>query len=367
MADDFPVIDGVQVLVPPPEGYVVDFANPQTNAVLQHYLIFGIGGTLALVALLQRYYTKIFLSKGLWVDDDSITQGGQCHHVFEMSLDQYQDYALIAYIAAPIYMLCNGFTKLSLLTFYLNLSPEGWFRVSVWVVIALVSANTIVITFLFFFQCDPPRMIWTVRHQGGSCMNAAVLYIATAASNVVTDFILFVMPLPMVLSLRLRVMQKVGAVIVFAIASMTFATSIVRLVLLPPLLNSHDVPYDSGIPNVWTFVEANLFVICGSMPTLRKFFRHVAPRIMGSSGGYASSHGPYIEGNYRRPSHNEQDRSRKPRRPYARFPEERELQDFSLDCTSPSVEDDLEAGSTTVDTVARSNGSIKGAELGEMG
>jgi hypothetical protein len=125
-------------------------------------------------------------------------------------------------------MLCNGFTKLSLLTFYLNLSPEGWFRVSVWVVIALVSANTIVITFLFFFQCDPPRMIWTVRHQGGSCMNAAVLYIATAASNVVTDFILFVMPLPMVLSLRLRVMQKVGAVIVFAIASMTFATSIGR-------------------------------------------------------------------------------------------------------------------------------------------
>lgn len=69
MADDFPVIDGVQVLVPPPEGYVVDFANPQTNAVLQHYLVFGIGGTLALVALLQRYYTKIFLSKGLQVDD----------------------------------------------------------------------------------------------------------------------------------------------------------------------------------------------------------------------------------------------------------------------------------------------------------
>lgn len=116
-----------------------------------------------------------------------------------------------------------------------------------------------------------------------------------------------------------------------------------------------------------SFVEANLFVICGSMPTLRKFFRHVAPRIMGSSGGYASSHGPYIQGAYRRPSHNEQDRSRKQRRPYARFPEERELENFSHDCTSPNVEDDLEAGSTTVDTVARSNGSIEGAEKGEMG
>lgn len=66
---DFPVTNGVQTLVPPPEGYVVDFENPQQQKVLEHYLIFGILGPLAFIALLQRYYTKIFLSKGLQVDD----------------------------------------------------------------------------------------------------------------------------------------------------------------------------------------------------------------------------------------------------------------------------------------------------------
>lgn len=61
--------DGVITLLPKPDGYDVDFDHPQQQKALEHYLVFGIGGPLALIALLQRYYTKIWLSKGLQVDD----------------------------------------------------------------------------------------------------------------------------------------------------------------------------------------------------------------------------------------------------------------------------------------------------------
>jgi hypothetical protein len=62
-------VDGVDVFRLPPEGYEVDFDNPRSQKVLDHYLIFGIGAPLAFVALLQRFYTKLYLSKGLQVDD----------------------------------------------------------------------------------------------------------------------------------------------------------------------------------------------------------------------------------------------------------------------------------------------------------
>lgn len=71
---DFPVVNGTTVFRAPPDDYVVNFDNPQQQRVLDHYLVFGIGGPLAFIALIQRYYTKIWLSKGLQVDDGKCTR-----------------------------------------------------------------------------------------------------------------------------------------------------------------------------------------------------------------------------------------------------------------------------------------------------
>lgn len=62
-------VNGVDVFRLPPDDYVVDFDNPKQQKVLEHYLVFGIGAPLAFLALLQRFYTKQYLSKGLQVDD----------------------------------------------------------------------------------------------------------------------------------------------------------------------------------------------------------------------------------------------------------------------------------------------------------
>ena len=68
------MVDGVPVAAFPPAGWVeehgpLSLENPVRTMVLEHYLIFGIMGTLAFVALCQRFYTKMFLSKGLAIDD----------------------------------------------------------------------------------------------------------------------------------------------------------------------------------------------------------------------------------------------------------------------------------------------------------
>lgn len=169
-------------------------------------------------------------------------------------------------------MLCNGFTKLSLLTFYLHLSPQKWFRTSVWISIAIVALYTSIITFMMFFMCSPPRKSFDFSITNGSCINAGILYMATAVSNIITDIILFCLPIPMVYQLHMPRFQKVGAIIIFAIGSMyvgprfescsgtstdilsrTVATSVVRLTMLPPVLASTDPSWDAAPANVWTY------------------------------------------------------------------------------------------------------------------
>ncbi|KAI9900495.1 hypothetical protein N3K66_004757 [Trichothecium roseum] len=298
----FPTYEGVTVFRLPPEGFAADFAHPRQHRNVEHYTIVGVGIPLASIALCQRFYTKIFLSRGLQLDDFfmflgwacslvtqinmtvSVSENGLCSHSWEMPLTVFERYSLLSYVAAPIYQMCNGFVKLSLLTFYLNLpSPSRRFRLSIWLTMAFVTLYTVVISLLMWFVCNPPRKQFDLSIEGGRCMDAGILYIATAVSNIFTDVVLFVLPIPMVLELRLPTAQKLGAVLVFAVGSITIVFSIMRLTKLPPVLKSDDPTWAVCDANIWTLLEANFFVICGSMPTLRKFFKHFAPRLMGSS------------------------------------------------------------------------------------
>ncbi|KAM3540073.1 hypothetical protein ARSEF1564_006989 [Beauveria bassiana] len=294
----FPVANSVTVLMTPPDGVTPDFDNPLQNHWLQHYLAFGIGGPLALAFLCQRYYTKLYLSKGLQIDDAfmflgwimsvatrailtySIAQGGMCAHAWEMPLKRFERYSIFVYVAAPVYQLCNGFTKLSLLCIYLQLSPQRCFRLATWLSIVLVALYTVAIAIIMLFHCNPVRKAFDLRIQTGACLDAGILYMATAVSNILTDVMLFLLPTPMVLRLEMDRAQKMGAIAIFGIASVTVATSIVRLVYLPATLRSTDPSWDAAPAKVWTFVH---FVICGSRPTVRRFARHLCPGWFGTN------------------------------------------------------------------------------------
>lgn len=116
-------------------------------------------------------------------------------------------------------MLCNGFTKLSLLTFYLQLSPQKWFKVAVWTSIVVVGLYTVVITTMLLFHCTPVKKSFDPTITHGSCIDVAILFIATAVSNIITDVLLFILPIPMVIHLRMGKAQKIGALIVFGIGT----------------------------------------------------------------------------------------------------------------------------------------------------
>ncbi|CRK11483.1 hypothetical protein BN1723_001815 [Verticillium longisporum] len=304
----FPVTNSVTTFIPPPDGYEVNFDKPQQQNVVDHYFIFGVLGSVALVCLTQRLYTKQALAGGLQVDDVlitfawvasvvmqsvqiwSISLGGLGHHAWEMSINVFEKHMLSSYIAAPIFITCNGLSKTSLLTLYLRISPQRWFNIIIWSAIAMVASYTVTIAGLLLFGCKPIRSAWDP-------------YVTGKLSNIVSDVVLFVIPIPTIIKLKMPLAQKIGAGIMFGVGSVTVATSVVRMVYLPSLLGSSDIPWVAAPANVWSFVEVNLFIICGSMPTFRKFLKRFAPKLMGSSYGTSrpSRSAKYADGSQAKP------------------------------------------------------------------
>lgn len=61
--------NGVVTFLPPPDGYAVDFDNPERTGVPDCWFIVGFGVTLAMLFLSQRVYVKMALAGGLQLDD----------------------------------------------------------------------------------------------------------------------------------------------------------------------------------------------------------------------------------------------------------------------------------------------------------
>lgn len=101
----------------------------------------------------------------------------------------------------------------------------------------------------------------------------------------VTDFMLIVLPLPFILRLQMSWKQKAALIAWFCTGLLTLGAAVARLVILIPSLQNADTTFVLAQSTLWLIIEANLIIICGSLPTFRIFLNHVAPKILGETSG----------------------------------------------------------------------------------
>ncbi|KKY30030.1 putative pth11-like integral membrane protein [Diaporthe ampelina] len=113
---------------------------------------------------------------------------------------------------------------------------------------------------------------------------------------------LLIIPLPFLQKLQIPRKQRIILVSVFACGVFTTAVSIVRLRALYQNLNG---PYQeqsvTSVPiALWSVVEINVAIICGSVPSLKAFVSRV---IFATKPGSTPSHGAYGLSASRKQSH----------------------------------------------------------------
>ncbi|KAN0115321.1 hypothetical protein V8E51_004865 [Hyaloscypha variabilis] len=291
--------------IPPPSGVTPNFVNPEYigHRVLILNAIFL---SLATIVVGLRIYSRLGILHNVGIEDYFVIAGwllsiafsivcillskyGLGVHLWDVPLTTFSPYYLkIDLVSAIIYCLCIGFIKLSILQLYLRISPEPKFRTAVYLVMAIVIGYNLGSALVNLFSCNPIAKSWDLSITSGSCINRPIFYFANAGLNIGTDFIMIVLPVPMLWNLRLPMRQKAGLVGIFMAGSFVCIVSIIRLRYLFPLLSDPDTTYVVVPALIWCTIEIDVGIICACLPTLKPVLRRHLPILLGSSGHNSS-------------------------------------------------------------------------------
>lgn len=140
----------------------------------------------------------------------------QCYWTHKLTSGFYQ----MDFANQLLYHPVLALTKISILLFYHRLSVSGNFRVSVNVLIGINIALTVSIFFADLFQCTPVAFAWNAAIPGGKCMNTKAFYISSAALNIVSDFAVLLLPIPMVWQLKINTRKKIALISLFSLGGL---------------------------------------------------------------------------------------------------------------------------------------------------
>jgi hypothetical protein len=100
------------------------------------------------------------------------------------------------------------------------MSKLRWLRVVSIFIAVIILGYSISTIFALIFPCRPVNKSWDVTVTGGSCINRGAVYIVQAVTNIVTDLILLILPIPIVWRLQMPVVQKLGLLLIFVVGSL---------------------------------------------------------------------------------------------------------------------------------------------------
>lgn len=124
------------------------------------------------------------------------------------------------YVQAIVYVFPTLFSKVTLLIFYIKLqNRERWYQWAIWTTMMITVGSNIGILFSIAFACRPIAMAYDITITEGSCIDRPAVFKATAAFGIITDVLIFAIPIPMVLGLHLSTRKKAGLLVLFGIGS----------------------------------------------------------------------------------------------------------------------------------------------------
>ncbi|KAM0224840.1 hypothetical protein ACHAQD_001635 [Fusarium lateritium] len=286
-------------LMEPPEGQVRTLVNPPSSG--GGVLPCGVATTaIALIVVSLRIFTRKVVVKSVLGIDDYLCIAGMCfsfiflgicltllnlgagNHMWDIPAEKYIPKFWQTSIGATLtYAAAISFAKLSVLTFYLRISPDKWVRRAVHILITLVCAYMLVYTMLAVFRCRPIASGWNLTIEG-KCIPLSVLIIFLLVCSVTVDVFVLLLPIRIVRPLQIPYRQKLGLTVLFATGGAIIIVTIRRVTITLPILDEPDYTWALPRQLLLSFIEVNTSLVCVSAPALKPFCMRYVPFIVQS-------------------------------------------------------------------------------------
>jgi hypothetical protein len=120
---------------------------------------------------------------------------------------------LFAVIQLYIWALCC--VKISLLLQYRRIFMAAWLQRVSLIIICFSSSWNVAQSILVSYGCTPLAMI--IPSRAAHCIDSLLVWYIAAGINITTDFIVFLLPIPLINTLQLPIRQKILLIMVFCL------------------------------------------------------------------------------------------------------------------------------------------------------
>ncbi|KKK14801.1 hypothetical protein ARAM_006380 [Aspergillus rambellii] len=224
---------------------------------------------------------------------------GWDRHMWDVPLEWLPTVSKLNLTFQILFSLSASLTKLSFLWFckrILGAGGKGLYQAYNLALIAAMNAvavSSVLFMGLSLFQCHPIHAYWDLMPSSPySCLDDGAIVFSASVINIFTDFVVTLIPMPLIWNLKLPTRQRIATMSIFALGLVVDVAGSVRTVYVwKSMIASYDTTWVGWPILLAATVEINIGLICASAPALRPLIAFFLPRLLGPSYQNDSSTG----------------------------------------------------------------------------
>ncbi|ROV89608.1 hypothetical protein VPNG_10142 [Cytospora leucostoma] len=277
----------------------IDHALDGQSQVAWAVTIVGLACVISTIAVVLRIYTRLRVLPIFGPDDVVMgiaqlitigaglaigleTKWGLGRHKWIMQDADYMPYMKAFYASIVTYNVGVCVVKISIMLQYRRIFAGDFVQKMTLALLIFECCYAVTLSLLLPLVCKPVSAFWD-KDTPGTCLDQLTIWYVMASINLVTDFIVFSIPLPVINSLQLPRKQKYMLMGVFCLGFFTCIISVYRMQTLREAGRSSDPSWDNTAAAVWSHIELACGVLAASLPTLKPLLAQIFPRFFKST------------------------------------------------------------------------------------